>query len=110
VLLEATPQLWVPAAADLGIALVELPGFEDVGEPGFVTLHGDDLVHDAGLHEPHLHRVAEVCQRDYRARPARNWQDVRDQLLLIAIEWDLAHDRLHQQSDSCLRAIAAFLQ
>src|ERR1700680_3375294 len=24
--------------------LVELPGLEDVGEPGFVAFHGDDLV------------------------------------------------------------------
>jgi hypothetical protein len=57
-----------------------------------------------------LFDVAEVCQRDYSARPARDWQDVRDQLLLIGIEWNLARDRLNQQSDSCLRAIAAFLR
>jgi hypothetical protein len=35
-----------------------LPGLEDVGEPGFVAFEGDELVHDARLHKPHLHRVA----------------------------------------------------
>jgi hypothetical protein len=54
--------------------------------------------------------VAEVCKRDYAARPARDWNDVRDHLLLIAIEWDLERDRLDLQSDQCFRAIAAFLR
>jgi hypothetical protein len=53
--------------------------------------------------------IAELCRRDFAARPARNWHDVRDQLLLIAVEWDLARDRLDGQSDRCLRAIAEFL-
>jgi hypothetical protein len=57
-----------------------------------------------------LSDVAEVCTRDYAARPAREWRWARDQLLLIGVEWDLAHDRLNQQSDSCLRAIVAFLR
>jgi hypothetical protein len=30
--------------------------------------------------------------------------------LLIAIEWNLERDRLDQQSDACLRAIATFLR
>ena len=60
---------------------------------------------DSGLED-----VAELCKRDFTGRPARDWNDVRDQLLLIAIEWKLDRDRLDQQSDACLRAVAAFLR
>jgi hypothetical protein len=35
---------------------------------------------------------------------------VRDQLLLIAVEWDLDRDRLDQQSEACLRYVADFLR
>ena len=57
-----------------------------------------------------LRDVAELCRRDYAARPGRDCNAVRDQLLLIAIEWDLTRDRLDQQSHTCLRAIAEFLR
>jgi hypothetical protein len=57
-----------------------------------------------------LKAVAEVCRRDYAARPARDWNDVRDQLLLIGIEWNLDRDRLDQQSEACLRCVADFLR
>jgi hypothetical protein len=57
-----------------------------------------------------LKAVAELCKRDFAARPARDWNDVRDQLLLIGIEWNLDCDRLDQQSDACLRTVAAFLR
>ena len=59
-----------------------------------------------------LSEVAEVCDRDYAIRSARNWRDARDQLLLIGLEWDLSHDRdrLSQQSDRCVHAIATFLR
>ena len=59
-----------------------------------------------------LSEVAEVCNRDYAVRSARNWQDARDQLLLIGLEWDLARDRdrLSRQSDRCVHAIATFLR
>ena len=57
-----------------------------------------------------LKDVAELCRRDYAARPGRDWNDVRDQLLLIGIEWDLTRDRLDQQSRTCLHAIAQFLR
>jgi hypothetical protein len=40
-----------------------------------------------------LREVAELCRRDYAARPGRN--EVRDHLLLIGIEWDLDRDTLH---------------
>lgn len=56
-----------------------------------------------------LKEVAELCKRDFAARPARDWNKARDQLLLIGVEWDLTRDRLDQQSQACLRAIAAFL-
>jgi hypothetical protein len=57
-----------------------------------------------------LKDVAELCERDFAARPARDWNDVRDQLLVIGIEWNLDCDRLDQQSDPCLRAIGDFLR
>ena len=57
-----------------------------------------------------LKAVAELCKRDFAARPARDWNDVRDQLLLIGIEWNLDCDRLDQQSDVCLRRVAAILR
>ena len=57
-----------------------------------------------------LKDVAELCKRDFAARPARDWNDVRDMLLLIGIEWNLDSDRLDQQSDACLRTVAAFLR
>jgi hypothetical protein len=60
---------------------------------------------DSGLKD-----VAELCKRDFAARAARDCNDVRDQLLLIGIEWNLDRDRLDQQSDACLRAVAAFLR
>jgi hypothetical protein len=46
-----------------------------------------------------LKAVAELCKRDFAARPARDWNDVRDQLLLIGIEWNLDCDWLDQQSE-----------
>jgi len=57
-----------------------------------------------------LKEVAEVCKRDFAARPARDWNLVRDQLLLIGIEWNLDRDRLDQQSEACLRCVANFLR
>jgi hypothetical protein len=54
--------------------------------------------------------IAELCKRDLRARPTRDCHDVRDQILQIAIEWDLDRDALDQQSNVCLRAIVSFLR
>ena len=54
--------------------------------------------------------IAELCKRDLRARPTRGCHDVRDQILQIAIEWDLDRDALDQQSSVCLRAIVSFLR
>jgi hypothetical protein len=57
-----------------------------------------------------LKNVAELGKRDFAARPARDWNDVREQLLLIGIEWNPDCDRLDQQSDGWLRTVAAFLR
>jgi hypothetical protein len=35
---------------------------------------------------------------------------VRDQLLMIAVEWNLDRDSLDQQSEACLRCVADFLR
>jgi len=57
-----------------------------------------------------LTEIAELCKRDLSARPTRDYHEVRDQILQIAIEWDLDRDALEQQSNECLRAIASFLR
>ena len=57
-----------------------------------------------------LKEVAELCRRDHTARPARDCNQVRDQLLLIGVEWDLERDRLDQQTDTCLGCVADFLR
>jgi hypothetical protein len=54
--------------------------------------------------------IAELCKRDLKARPTRDCHDVRDQILEIAIEWDLDRDALDQQSNVCLCAIVSFLR
>lgn len=54
--------------------------------------------------------IAELCKRDLKARPARDYHEVRDQILQIAIEWDLDRDALDQQSNVCLRAVVTFLR
>jgi hypothetical protein len=55
-----------------------------------------------------LKDVAELCRRHARAHP-RDWNAVRDDILTIACEWDLANDRLDAQSDACLDCLAQFL-
>jgi hypothetical protein len=57
-----------------------------------------------------LKDVAELCKRDYAARPGREWNHVRDQLLMIGTDWDLDRDRLEAQSDVCLHDVADFLR
>ena len=65
---------------------------------------------DASIAVVGLRDIAEVCRRDHTARPGRDFNVVRDQLLLIGAEWDLTQDQLDQQSATCLRAIADFLR
>ena len=57
-----------------------------------------------------LKDVAELCRCHYAARAGRDCNEVRDQLLGIAIEWDLSRDRLDRQSETCFRTIAEFLR
>ena len=56
-----------------------------------------------------LSDVAEVCRRHALAHPERHWNDVRDDMLMICCEWDLANDALDAQSDACLDCLARFL-
>ena len=56
-----------------------------------------------------LKDIAELCRRHTLAHPGRDWNDVRDGMLTIACEWDLANDRLDAQSDACLDCLARFL-
>jgi len=56
-----------------------------------------------------LAEIAELCKRELKARPTRDYHDTREQILRIAVEWDLDHDALEQQSNECLRAVASFL-
>jgi len=37
-----------------------------------------------------LKDIAELCRRHTLAHPGRDWNDVRDGMLTIACEWDLA--------------------
>ena len=57
-----------------------------------------------------LKDVAELCRRHYAGRPGRDWTDLRDQLLTIAIEWDPDNDSLRRQHDACIGALAVFLR
>ena len=60
---------------------------------------------NAGLVE-----IAALCARRNRAKVGRDCQVVRDQLLTIACEWDLRCERLEDQSEDCIAAIAAMLR
>jgi hypothetical protein len=54
--------------------------------------------------------VAELCRRCALSHPGLDWNERRDQILSIAVEWDLGgRDALDAQSDACLRSIALFL-
>jgi len=57
-----------------------------------------------------LQEIAALCAKRAPARVGRDFHAVRDELLAIACEWDLACDRLEDQSDVCLDAIATFLR
>jgi hypothetical protein len=56
-----------------------------------------------------LQEIAAVCAIRASARAARDCHALRDQLLTIACEWDLASEGLDDQSDTCLAAIADML-
>jgi hypothetical protein len=54
--------------------------------------------------------VANACRTHARASIERDCHAARDALLTIASEWDLARDRLDDQSDACLAAIVDLLR
>ena len=54
--------------------------------------------------------VAELCRRHVQSHPGLDWNERRDQILMIGIEWDLERDALNAQSDACVRCIARFLR
>ena len=56
-----------------------------------------------------LMQVAECCRRQIRAFPGRDCNETRAHLVTICCEWDLAADRLEDQSEDCLRCLATFL-
>ena len=54
--------------------------------------------------------VAELCRRRAHSHPGLDWNERRDQILSIAVEWNLTgRDALEVQSDACLRSIARLL-
>jgi hypothetical protein len=57
-----------------------------------------------------LKEVAELCRRRAVSRPGRDWHAVRDQILTIGCEWDLASDSLDDQPDACLDCLARFVK
>jgi hypothetical protein len=63
---------------------------------------GDDQ--NVGLQE-----IGTLCRQRARSLTGRDCHAVRDLLLTIASEWDLGCERLEEQSDVCLAAIAEML-
>ena len=56
-----------------------------------------------------LMEIAELCRRHAVSNPGRDWNETRDLILRIGVEWDLANDSLEAQSDACLRSIVRLL-
>lgn len=54
--------------------------------------------------------IAALCKARGFACAGLDPHVLRDQLLTIACDWDLARDRLEDQSDTCLAAIAGLLR
>jgi hypothetical protein len=54
--------------------------------------------------------IAELCRRHVLSHPGLDWNERRDQILMIGIEWDLERDALNAQSHACVRCIARFLR
>jgi hypothetical protein len=56
-----------------------------------------------------LMEIAELCRRQAVSNPGRDWNETRDLILKIGIEWNLSNDSLEAQSDACLRSIVRLL-
>jgi hypothetical protein len=57
-----------------------------------------------------LAEVADLCKRRAASRPGLDLHEMRDLILTIACEWDLACDRLDEQSNTCLSCVAQLLR
>jgi hypothetical protein len=55
-----------------------------------------------------LKDIARLCKRRVAAAGC-DWHEMRDVILTIGCEWDLAHDSLDEQSHACLQCLARFL-
>jgi hypothetical protein len=62
------------------------------------------------MHSVGLIDIAEMYRTRARAKAGRDCHAARDLLLTIACEWNLARDRLEEQSDACLAAIVDLLR
>src|SRR5262245_18110544 len=57
-----------------------------------------------------LMEIAELCRRHAVSHPGNDWNESRDLILMIGVEWDLARDTLDTQSDACLRSVTRLLR
>ena len=58
---------------------------------------------DSGLKD-----VAKLCKRDFAARPARDRNDVRDELVLVGVEWkQTAIDWTRSPTRACARLLTS---
>ncbi len=57
-----------------------------------------------------LTEIAELCRRHAVSHPGSDWNERRDLILMIGVEWNLARDTLDAQSDACLKSVARLLR
>jgi hypothetical protein len=57
-----------------------------------------------------LMEIADLCRRHSVSHRGRDWNEMRDLILMVGIEWDLSKDSLDAQTDSCLDCVANVLR
>lgn len=57
-----------------------------------------------------LLEIADLSRRHAASRQGGDWNDLRDLIIMIAVEWDLTSDSLDMQTDACVRCIANLLR
>jgi hypothetical protein len=57
-----------------------------------------------------LREIAEVFRRHATSHRNRDWNKMRDLILIVGSEWDLSRDNLDAQSDSCVSCVANVLR
>ena len=57
-----------------------------------------------------LLEIAELSRRHAASHQGGDWNDLRDLIIMIAVEWDLTSDSLDMQTDACVRCIANLLR